>query len=70
MLECVVEGLIRKRVGSYEDLLKDADRVIMPGVSPHMYLFPLIIFLSIKNGNLTFMTGAIIRPECIANTTI
>jgi aromatic-L-amino-acid decarboxylase len=55
---------------SYEDVLKDVDRVIMPGVSPHMYLFPLIIFLSIKNGNLTFMTGAIIRPECIANTTI
>ena len=33
---------------SYEDVLKDVDRVIMPGVSPHMYLFPLIILLGIN----------------------
>ena len=33
---------------SYEDVLRDVDRVIMPGVSSHMYLFPLIILLGIN----------------------
>ena len=32
---------------SYEDVLKDVDRVIMPGVSPHMYLLYCILLKKI-----------------------